>query len=208
MKTISSFLFALLFVLCALPQLQAQMTEGKVRFGLKAGVSGSNLYDDATASEKQTRIGFTGGAFAKIPLGGARFSLRPEVLFTTKGAQFDIAGGNTSELKLSYIEIPLSLELNIAIINIHAGIHAGLLASSDGKFKDSQGNPITFDLNKEDLQSVDYGWHLGAGLDLGNLGLHFRISRGLQDIRKDDTLKEAFGSLKNASWSLTAAYGF
>ena len=151
---------------------------------------------------------FTGGAFAKIPLGGARLSLRPELLFTTKGAQFDQIGGNTSDLKLSYLEIPLSLEFNLAIINLHAGVHAGLLATAEGTFKDSQGNPITFDIDKDDLQSFDYGWHLGGGIDLGNIGLHLRVSRSLQDISNENTFEEFFGSLKNASWALTASYGF
>ena len=207
MKTIRPFLFALLVLTCALPRLHAQLTEGKTRFGLKLGVSGSNLYDDANADDKKARIGITGGAFAKIPV-GKMLSLRPEVLFTTKGAQFDFTGGNTSELKLNYLEIPLSLEFNIAIINIHAGLHAGLLATAKGEFRDAQGNTISFDLDKKDLESFDYGWHAGAGIDLGNIGIHIRVSRGLQDIRKDNTLEDVFGSLKNAAWSLTAAYGF
>jgi Outer membrane protein beta-barrel domain len=207
MKTIKHILLAAVLLFGLFPNLNAQMTEGKVRFGLKLGVSGSNLYDDANADEKKTRIGYTGGAFVKIPL-VKHISLRPELLFTTKGAQFDFIGGNTSDLKLSYLEIPLSLEFNLAIINIHAGVHAGLLATAEGTFKDSQGNPITFKVDKEDLEGFDYGWHLGGGIDLGNLGLHLRVSRGLQDIRKEDTLESVFGSLKNAAWSLTASYGF
>jgi len=208
MKTIKNLLYTAVLLLGFFPHLQAQMTEGKVRFGLKLGVSGSNLYDDANAEDKKSRIGFTGGGFAKIPLGGGRLSLRPELLFTTKGAEFDLIGGNTSDLKLSYFEIPLSLEFNLAIINLHAGVHAGLLATAKGTFKDSQGNPITFDLDKDDLQSFDYGWHLGGGIDLGNIGLHLRVSRSLQDIRNENTFEEFFGSLKNASWALTASYGF
>ncbi len=208
MKTLKQFLFTAILLLGIYPHLQAQLTEGGIRFGLKLGVSGSNLYDDANAEDRKSRIGITGGAFAKIPLGGARLSLRPELLFTTKGAQFDLIGGNTSDLKLSYLEIPLSLEFNLAIINLHAGVHAGLLATAEGTFKDSQGNPITFDIDKDDLQSFDYGWHLGGGIDLGNIGLHLRVSRSLQDIRNENTFEEFFGSLKNSSWALTASYGF
>ncbi len=207
MKTIKSFLLTALLLLGIFPNLHAQLTEGKVRFGLKLGVSGSNLYDDANAQDKKSRIGITGGGFAKIPL-VKHISLRPELLFTTKGAEFDLVGGNTSDLKLGYVEVPLSLEFNIAILNIHAGVHAGLLATAEGTLKDSQGNPLTFDLNKEDLESFDYGWHLGGGIDFGNLGLHLRVSRGLKDINKEDTLGDVFGSLKNAAWALTASYGF
>lgn len=193
----------------ALPTLQAQMTDGDVRFGLKLGVNGTNLYDDSRADDKQSRIGFTGGAFVKIPLGGQRFSLRPELLFTTKGAEFDFVGGTKQEVKLSYIELPLSLELNLAILNIHAGLHAGLLADSEGKFKDAQGNPITtFQLDKDDLETLDYGWHVGAGLDLGNIGLHLRIARGLQNVEKDGTIQDLLGNLKNSAWTLTGSFAF
>jgi hypothetical protein len=207
MKTIQLSFLTLLLFMGALPRLSAQLTEGKPRFGLKLGVSGSNLYDDANADNKKARIGFTGGGFVKVPI-AKHLALRPELLFTTKGAQFDLAAGNTSDLKLSYLEIPLSLEFNIAIINIHAGVHAGLLATAEGTFKDAQGNPITSNFGKDDLESFDYGWHLGGGIDLGNIGIHLRVSRGLKDINKEDTLQDVFGSLKNAAWSLTAAYGF
>lgn len=207
MKTIHYLLLTGLLLIGISSNLNAQLTEGKVRFGLKLGVSGSNLYDDANAEDRKSRVGFTGGGFAKIPI-AKMLSLRPEVLFTTKGAEYDFVGGNTSALKLNYVEIPLSLEFNLAIINIHAGVHAGLLATAEGEFKDAQGNTLTFDLDRDDLESFDYGWHLGGGIDLGNIGIHLRVSRGLQDIRKDDTLEDIFGSLKNAAWSLTAAYGF
>jgi hypothetical protein len=202
------------FLLCALTMsadsmLRAQMTDGKTLFGLKLGVNGTNLYDDSQAQDKKSRIGFTGGAFAKIPLGGQRFSLRPELLFTTKGAEFDIAGGITREIKLSYVELPLSLEMNLAILNLHAGLHAGLLADSEGKFKDAQGNPITTSkLDKDDLETLDYGWHAGAGLDLGNIGLHLRIARGLKDVEKSGTVQDLLFDLKNSAWTLTGSFAF
>lgn len=202
------------FLLCALTMsaqsiLHAQMTDGKALFGLKLGVNGTNLYDDSQAQDKKSRIGFTGGAFAKIPLGSQRFSLRPELLFTTKGAEFDVVSGISREIKLSYIELPLSLEMNLAILNLHAGLHAGLLADSEGKFKDAQGNPITTSkLDKDDLETLDYGWHAGAGLDLGNIGLHFRIARGLKNVEKSGTVQDLLFDLKNSAWTLTGSFAF
>jgi len=202
------------FLLCSLllslsPFLHAQMSEGKTRFGLKLGVNGANLYDDSQAEDKKSRIGYTGGIFVKVPLGSHKLSLRPELLFTTKGAQFDIANGIHKDIKLSYVELPLSLELNLAFINLHAGLHAGLLADSEGRFKDAQGNPITaFKLDKEDLQQFDYGWHIGAGLDLGNIGIHLRVARGLQNIEKDGSIQDLLGNLKNSSWALTGSFAF
>ena len=194
---------------CATSLLHAQMTDGSTRFGLKLGVNGTNLYDDANAEDKKSRVGFTAGAFVKIPLGSDRLSLRPELLFATKGAQFDIANGTRQEIKLSYVEVPLSLEFNLAILNLHAGMYAGLLANSEGKFKDAQGNPLSsLQLDKGDLETLDYGWHLGAGLDLGNIGLHLRIARGLKNVEQPDTAQALLGDLKNSAWTLTGAFAF
>ena len=182
------------------------MTEGGARFGLKLGVTGSNLYDDSKASNFNGRLGLVGGAFVKIPLDQrGRFSIRPELIFATKGADFR-RDSFVNSIKSAYLELPVSLEYNLfSFINLHAGINASYLASSNGLFKDENGDPINFD--KEDLEKVDFGMHFGAGLDFGNIGLHFRINRGLKGIG-NQSLGDVVGSLKNASWALTLAYGF
>lgn len=181
------------------------MSEGHVRFGFKAGINGTSVYDDAKASDKSNRIGLTAGAFLKVPL-GSRFAFRPELLFATKGARYSFANNQKPDIKLSYVELPLSLELDIfSFLNIHAGFHAAYLASADGKLLDAQGNPISFNIGKSEFEKLDYGWHLGTGLDFGNIGLHFRISRGLKDIKSGSTLQNVAGDLKNSAWALTFA---
>ncbi len=199
-----SFIFLLLCSALALPS-QAQILDGKARFGLRLGVTGSNLYDDAKAEDRNGRIGLLGGAFLKVPLGKSNFAIRPEVLYATRGATFK-RDSFISSIKSSYIEVPLSLEYNLSIVNVHAGLNASLLANANGEFKDEQGNPIDFD--KEDLEKLDLGWHLGAGLDLGRLGVHLRIDRGLKKVGGGQTLSDLVGDLKNSAWSLTLVYGF
>jgi len=199
------FFFLLFFLGITLGSAQAQMTEGKARFGLKIGVTGSNLYDDAKAEDRNGRIGLVGSAFVKVPLGQSNFSLRPELLFATKGATFK-RDSFTQSIKSAYIEVPLSLEYNLSILNLHAGLNASYLANAEGKFRDAQGNPISF--NKGDLEKIDIGWHAGVGVDFGNIGLHLRISRGLNDVSSGQTVDGVIGSLKNAAWALTFAYGF
>lgn len=185
--------------------LQAQMLEDRARFGLKLGINGTNLYDDAKAENRDGRIGLTGGIFVKIPLGESHFALRPELLLATKGAKYQL-DSFTSSLKFAYIELPLSLEYNLSILNLHLGLNASYLANSKGEFKDEQGNPINFD--KSDLEKIDFGWQAGAGVDLGNIGIHFRIARGLKGIGKGQSVDDFVGSLKNSAWTLSVAYGF
>lgn len=181
------------------------MLEDGARFGLKLGVNGTNLYDDAKAENRDGRIGLTGGVFVKVPLGKSHFSIRPELLLATKGAKFT-RDSFTSSLKLAYIEFPLSLEYNLSILNLHAGLNASFLANSSGEFKDEQGNPISFD--KDALRKLDFGWHAGVGIDLGKIGIALRIARGLQDIGDKQSISDYVGSLKNAAWTLSLAYGF
>lgn len=187
---------------------QAQSNKGKFRFGLKAGVDGANLYDDAQAKDRNSRIGFLGGAFMKIPV-GRRFDIRPELLFIMKGGIYDAISGDVGtnvinhELKLGYVELPLSLELKLlGIFNLHGGVQTAYLVNADGVFKDPQGNEIKVNLDANDFERLDYGWHLGGGIDIGKIGLHLRVARSLKEVGKDPLLVE-IGKLKNSSWALT-----
>ncbi len=194
-----------LFILGIAPALQAQLLEDRARFGLKLGINGTNLYDDAKADNRDGRIGLTGGIFVKVPLGKSPFALRPELLLATKGATYQL-DSFTSSLKFAYIELPVSLEFNLSILNIHLGLNASYLANSKGEFKPEQGDPTKLD--KSDLEKIDFGWHAGTGIDIGKVGIHFRIARGLKDIGKDQSFDKYVGSLKNSAWTLSVAYGF
>lgn len=196
--------FLLLICLIGISQsLSAQMPDGKPRFGIKAGVNGSNLYDDSKASDIKSRLGLTAGAFVQIPFAKNKFALRPEVLFTTKGAAWDFQSNLHSDIKINYVELPLSLEYHLlGIIDLHGGLQASWLASADGTT-----TGLIKDIKDGNVEKFDYGWHVGAGLDLGGLGLHLRVSRGLKEIGSE-SIKDTFGNLKNASWALTLSYGF
>jgi len=178
------------------------MTDGKPRIGFKAGVNGSSLYDDVTATDIETRLGITGGIFAQIPLAKGRMAIRPELLFITKGGAYDLANGNRPDFKINYIELPLSLEYRLlGFINLHAGGYASLLASGNGTVEG-----ISATLGKGNFESYDFGWHAGAGLDFGGLGLHFRLSRGLKNVGSS-SVAPLFGDLKNSAWAVTLSYG-
>ena len=202
MRTIQIFLPIFVLIFFGLGSSNAQMTDGRARIGFKAGVNGSHLYDDATATDIETRLGITGGLFAQIPFAKGRMTLRPELLFTTKGGAYDLANGNRPDFKINYIELPLSLEYRLlGFINLHAGGYASLLASGNGTV-----DGILATLGKGNFESYDFGWHAGTGIDLGGLGLHFRLSRGLKNVGSS-SVAPLFGDLKNAAWAVTLSYG-
>lgn len=202
MNTMLKLTAMVLLISLHLAESNAQMTDG-VRFGLKLGVNGTNLYDDAQASDKKSRIGVTGGAFVQIPFAKGRMALRPELLFATKGANYTFSNVVKSEIKFSYAELPVSLEYRLfGLVNLHAGAYAAWLANGEGKFEGVANFP------RDSFERFDYGWHAGTGIDFGNLGLHFRLNRGLKGVRADTTLEELVGKLKNSAWTLTLSYGF
>lgn len=208
MRTIVLFLFIPVMWTLKPVQAHAQMNHSG-HFGIVAGINGANLYDDARASDKKSRIGYTAGVFAQIPFAKGRFSLRPELLLSAKGANYDFTSGNHPEIKLTYVELPVSLQWHLlGFINLHAGMYAALLANSEGKFTDANGNPLSVNVSKNDYSNLDYGYQLGGGLDLGNLGIHLRVSRGLKEVANKSSLQDYVGNLKNAAWSLTLGWAF
>lgn len=166
---LAKLLFALVLLAAALPSARAQMTDDRTRFGLKAGVSAAN-FTQSDFDNRKGRVGFVGGIFAKIPLGERNMAaFRPELLFTMKGATVAPDSLPDVSFKLNYLELPLSFDLNLlAIFNVHGGLQAGTLISSVNR---------DWDVNK-----LDAGWHLGAGLDLGNLGLHARYNASFTNL--------------------------
>lgn len=201
MKILPAFLP--LLMLLAVNTLNAQMLDGKGRIGVKAGVNGSSLYDDSQASNLKSRLGMTAGVFAQISLGPSRkWSLRPELLFTTKGGAYDYVNGTRTDFKVNYVELPLMLEYHLfGFLDLHAGGFASTLASADGTIGGSVAT-----LGKGNFEKYDYGWLAGAGIDLGSLGLHFRISHGLQKVGTP-SVQSILGDVKNAAWALTLSYG-
>jgi len=86
----------------------------KIRFGLKAGASWSNLRGELPIPEVGTfgfkgDFGFAAGIAFEIPFDRI-FSLQPELLIIRKFAEIDLAGtdyGGTEKLSANYFEIPL-----------------------------------------------------------------------------------------------------
>ena len=202
MKTISAISLLAALFLAGMQPLSAQMTDGRVRLGFKAGVNGSHLYDDVNASNTKSRLGMPAGAFVQIPLAKGRFALRPEILFTTKGGAYDFANTGRTDFKVNYVELPLVLEYRLlGFINLHAGGYAATLASADGTI----GGSIV-QLGKANFEHFDFGWVAGTGLDIGAFGLHFRISRGLEELSAQ-SVSASLRNVKNATWSVALSYG-
>jgi hypothetical protein len=207
MKTIKYLLTAaLLFV--GLTWAGAQSNYGEFRWGLKAGVNFANANNLSEGIEKDKgKVGFVGGTFCKIPL--KHFvSIRPELLFNMKGAVLnipnDIVGQtiNTS-FATNYIELPLSVDFDLPyFIDLHAGVQGALLISKKVKV---EGTEVE---DSDNFNGSEFGWHIGTGIDLGNIGIHVRFQQSLTSFY--DTFLIGSGDIEARNWgiSLTGSYMF
>lgn len=207
MKTIKQFIAAA-FMLASLTALNAQSNYGEFRWGLKAGVNFANAgnFDDNIEKDKG-KAGFVGGGFAKIPL--KHFvSIRPELLFHMKGTSFviptDVVGINyTGRYDMNYLEMPLSIDFDLPyFLDFHAGVQGALLLSKKLKI---DGNEVE---DPDNFESSEFGWHVGGGIDLGNIGIHVRFQQSLTSFY--DAFLFGAGEFKPRNWgvSLTGAYMF
>lgn len=130
-----------------------------VLFGAKAGVNFTNMNSDSF-SESNTMTGLNLGLLAEITLTN-KFSLQPEVLYSTHGTDADIlqyGGGPISrEYILEYIQVPVLAKLFLTeSLSLEAGPSFNFLVNGklDGEESDFG-------------SSFEFGGALGASYKFG-----------------------------------------
>jgi hypothetical protein len=88
---------------------RAQLEGRSARFGLITGINLATV--SGSDANVQNRTGFMAGGLVVIPI-AHNLALQPEVLFATKGAKSSDAT-ITGAAKLSYVEVPVVLRLDI-----------------------------------------------------------------------------------------------
>ncbi|HEX7494063.1 MAG TPA: porin family protein [Bacteroidales bacterium] len=172
----------------------------QVKFGLKAGVSTTNLSmaDIKTLTSGNTtytvdaitsaKYGFHGGVFVRLTL--LAIYLQPELLFTTRTNEYTIQNvttGQTSPASIvkqnfNKLDIPVMLGLKLGPIRLNAGPVGSLLINSP---KALIANPDY----KNNYSKMTIGYQAGLGFDLLNF-LTF-------DLRYEGSLKKYQNQIEN-----------
>ncbi|HEY5469886.1 MAG TPA: outer membrane beta-barrel protein, partial [Bacteroidales bacterium] len=146
----------------------------QVKFGLKAGISTTNLSmaDIKTLTSGNTsytvdavtsaKYGFHGGAFVRFTLLG--IYLQPELLFTTRTNEYSIknvTNGQTSAASIvkqnfNKLDIPVLLGFKLGPLRVNAGPVGSLLINSP---KDLISNPDF----KNNYSKMTIGYQAGLG---------------------------------------------
>ena len=116
-----------------------------VHFGAKGGLNLTNINSD-NFSETKSRTGFHLGLIAEIPFGN-RFSLQPEVIYSTHGTEADVlmygSGPRPTEYNLDYIQVPVLAKIFLTeSLSIEAGPSFNFLVNEkiDGEEADFGSN--------------------------------------------------------------------
>ena len=211
-------LFALALCILTAPAALAQPT-----FGLKAGLNVSTFTgldeDDLDGGDLTSRLGFVGGVFAEVPL-SPQFSIRPELLYSQKGAR--ISASDTIEgeafdieqdLNVDYVEVPVLARFAVPVSPL---LRVGVLAGPSVAFKARESIAVTFngeevdpedlDLGEDLFTSTDIGGVLGADIGSGPFAVDLRYTFGFADIIRNEEEDPDAPTFRNGVFSVTGVF--
>ncbi len=155
-------------------------------FGLKAGLNFdsngkinfteiANTAENIIEDEGSARTGFHIGGYAKFHI--TSFYIRPELVFTRTTSEYNV-NSDSGDLKVSKIDVPLLLGYKIVgPLSIFAGPSFQYILDNDLDIRDVTIADVDNDLT--------VGFNIGAGIQLGNLGLDVRYERGFTENEAD-----------------------
>jgi hypothetical protein len=202
-------------IAAALLALATPLAAQSVEFGPRLGFAYSTVSvesDGPDDTEESSLVGLVAGAFARFRPG--KFGLQTELAYVRKGASVD-AAGETLDIKLGYLEIPLLLvapiggQLNGASGFVYGGPAVALEMGCKGTISDT-GISADFDCDDQafdlfDRAKVDVGATLGAGLRFamggGALIADARYTYGFVNLNK-----ESGDKVRNRSAAVSLGY--
>lgn len=164
-----NFIFTCLSILITY-QINAQSNSG---WGIKGGLnygSGGNLINTITESAENpdNNLGWHLGVYGKL---GDRFYLRPELVYTNLGSNYD-----NIKFKMQKLDLPILAGFRI-VGPLHVFIGPAFQYILDT-------NLDNFSLDDVE-NSFTIGFNVGAGINLGRLGIDLRYERGFSENEAD-----------------------
>lgn len=186
-----------------------------VRLGLKAGIVTSQLGSDLV--DLKWRSGVGGGASLALGL-TPNIELAPELLWLRKGSTFtenDVVIGGIdfgtvkTGIDLDYVTVPVLLRIRTATAGpLDFMVVAGPTVGFKVNEKMGVSGLVGYDLDSDQVETMDFGAAVGAGLLGTTGGLHWtleaRYEQGLTNVSK----LPFGGDLKNGSVQVFAGLEF
>jgi hypothetical protein len=189
------------FASCISSESLAQM-----RAGVKGGLNVSNLYVDEVDDEN-ARFGFNLGFYGQI-LSSDVFAIQPELLFSTKGSKIEYGGNffdQTVKYNLSYLDLPVLAVFKLGEdAEIHVGPYISYLLGANISHDGDLGSGVD-DIDRDHLNSFDYGLSGGFGLNFGAFQVGARYNYGLAKLEDSEAAELLIGNAKNSVAQLYVA---
>lgn len=165
MKTLQKTLLVAVFAFFGTTAFAQSGSGFGIKGGLNYGANG-NYFESAEAAAKDPdrNIGYHIGIFGKL---GNRIYFRPELMYTKTKSDYE-----GEEFDISKLDAPMLLGIKvIGPLNVFAGPAFQYIL--DSEFEGIGINDIDNDFS--------VGLHIGAGVNLGKLGVDLRYERGFSD---------------------------
>ena len=177
-------------------------------FGVKAGYNTSKFDGSAgsISSGFKSRSGSNIGLFAR--LGGSKLYLQPELLYSTKSSSFDSNVGagvtTTNTVKIQSIQVPVLLGYKLLDLKL-ASIRA--FTGPSGSFVTSGSITSIGAQIKDNLNSMNWAWQLGAGVDVLKFTLDVRYEMGLNNLTKSQ-IQDYISISKGNTFTVSLGFKF
>lgn len=196
----------LLIIMLTFLVISTVKSQEKIQFGILGGVNFTNMTSNDLLNNEEYRTGFQVGAIIEIPFGD-KFSLQPEVLYSTQGVKGIVPLLYTpypgapnpepvfGENKLDYIKIPILAKIYlIKYFSLEIGPSFSFLIKDEFKY-----NSITqTDLTK----NFEFGGVIGLSYKIKSRFIaNAKYFNGFSDISKSD-----FEKPKNYGFSIGIGY--
>ena len=159
------------------------------RFGITAGVTSSSS-KIKNVDTKSISL-FHAGVALEAPLGGG-FAIQPEILYQVKGLSLDKWGDSTGnqiaegfQTKVGFVEVPVQIQWGPDLVAFRP---YGFVEPFIGYQISSNGKGEAKSLSKE-LQKMEYGLSLGAGLDISHIQLSAKYFWNFGSVYQSDVAK-------------------
>ncbi|CAL2103003.1 Outer membrane protein beta-barrel domain-containing protein [Tenacibaculum sp. 190130A14a] len=175
------------FVLLLLFLGASQVAFSQIHFGIKGGINYNSdtfveVKDDVLSGAK-SKAGFHGGFWLRAKIPAIGLYIRPELIYTklssettykqSNGAPTPVFQNKSVTYDLQKIDIPVLIGKKfLKIAHVFAGPSFQYILSSDFNLSD---------LSEVKSDGFSLGLQLGAGIELGKLGLDVRWERALND---------------------------
>lgn len=184
-------------------------TRENFKFGVKAGINLSNVYDEEGEDfVADGKVGFAGGVFVAIPL-GAYVGIQPELLYSQKGFKFEsegLLGNNKFTRTTSHLDIPVHLQIKpIEELSILVGPQFSYLLSTKNEFN-GYSSEQEREINDENYKKGVIGLSAGVDFNIDQFVLSARAAWDLSKTNEDGD--ESSLRYKNQVIQFTVGYTF